>query len=238
MSTPIAVMAKMRTRRCCRCGSRRKRTHGPHSHHMLAGASMLFESSFPDQVMQPAAHHAPVKARKPHGSACTAQPSAAAAASRPEPTAALHCGHHVIELQHAVSAPADIGVSSSKGRARQSQLVVFANGSAAHGTHGDAADAPVARPPSTLGGPAATGAEAAPLGDGHLLSSRDGEEDLEEQPLLPDPGAAWTLSQMHYSAHRRMRILCFGAPGWFTQGSHRPVKACNSSVIGDRHSLL
>ncbi len=176
-------------------------THGGH-HHMLAGASMLFESSFPDQVMLPAAHpHAPLTATPApadatdqQGSACPAQPSTAGADSCPKATAALHRGHHVIELQHAASAPAEVGASSSKSWARQPQLVVFANGDAGHGAHDHIAGAPVAKPSITGGGarPAVGGDEAASLSNGHLLSGRDGEEDLEEQPLLPDPGA-WPL---------------------------------------------
>ena len=167
-------------------------------HHMLAGASMLFESSFPDQVMLLAADHAPsvstrahADARSQHGSACSAQPSAAAADSRPKATAALHHGHRVIELQHAASAPAGVSASSSISTARHPQLVAFANGDAAHGALDHMAGASVAQPTIKGGaaGPAMAGAEAALLSNGHLLSGRDGEEDLEEQPLLPDPGA-------------------------------------------------
>jgi len=167
-------------------------------HHMLAGASMLFESSFPDQVMLPAAHRAlpaptpaHADARSLHGSACSAQPSTAATDSCARATAALHHGHHVIELQHAASAPAGVGISSRKDRPRQQQLAVFANGDAGHGTHDHIAGAPVAQTTITGGGtgPVVAGDEAAPLSNGHLLSGRDGEEDLEEQPLLPDPGA-------------------------------------------------
>ena len=166
-----------------------------HSHHMLAGASMLFESSFPDQVMLPAMHRAPpapAEARKQRGSACSAQPSAAAAASRAEAIATLHRGHHATELKHAVSAPAEVCAPSSESGARESQLAILANGDSARSAYDHAAGVSVAPPTATRGGtgPAVAGGAAAPLSNGHLLGARGGDDDLEEQPLLSDPGAA------------------------------------------------
>ena len=171
-----------------------------HSEHMLAGASMLFESSFPDQVMLPAPASMPpppgsATARHPRDpAASSAQPSSAATALTSEAAAVLHPGRPAVKLKHATSAPAATREWDSKSTARQPQLALIAQGNIPHAPAGGSAAASAVHKPTIIRNGdlkpvVAAESEPAPLGSGHLLSGRGVEEDLEEQPLLPDPGA-------------------------------------------------
>ena len=163
-------------------------------HHMLASASMLFESSFPDQVMQPAAE--PVAPSPPQPSSAGHGPSASALAAQQGPVAPYEATDHMRHCQHrmdlvsVMSAPAATRGHDIKFAARQPQLAppVRSNNMYSQARHA------ARRSTTTLHSPTIDSVaescngdgDATALSNGHLLSSY-GKADVEEQPLLPLP---------------------------------------------------
>ena len=163
-------------------------------HHMLASASMLFESSFPDQVMLPAADA--LDPPPPAASSAKKGPSAAAQTVQHDPGAQSMAtdhrwqGRHQPNLVTVMSAPAAISEHDIH-RAASPLPLAGGLGSRSPAEQADAASASRSHLPTANGiaMPEDRAGEPAALSNGHLLSGR-GVADVEGQPLLPETGAA------------------------------------------------
>ena len=161
-------------------------------HHMLASASMLFESSFPDQVMLPAADVQDPRPSPP--STAGRGPSAAALTVQNGPGAPSRADDHRrqgrphVDIVTATLAPTAVRGHDTDSVARHLQPAPSAKGGGLRSPveHTALPSAWTSHRPA-VDGRAESGdgeGEPAALSDGHLLSG-GGVEDIEGQPL-PD----------------------------------------------------